>query len=66
MSWIFVALVVVADWLVINKNRNGFYIWLIVDGFFAVTNFFSSNYAESTTFFLYAIMGIYGLIHWEK
>ena len=67
MTWILVALVLYGDILIVLKNRLGFYLWIIVDGFFCLVHLFHSEggYAESAVFGLYALMGVYGLIKWK-
>ena len=66
MSWIFIVLIVLGDVLVILKNRNGFLLWAICDGFFCVNSYLNLQYPESCAFGIYAIIGIFGFFMWKK
>lgn len=66
MKWFLVLMVLVGDYLVVRKNRNGFLIWILVDGFFSFQNFFESDYVQSSIFALYALMGFYGYFAWKS
>ena len=65
MKWMFVFMVLIGDYLIVKKNRIGFMIWMIVDGYFSLSNFFDMNYAEGSIFGLYVVMGMYGLFAWK-
>ncbi len=64
MTWIMVLMVLIGDILIIEKMYHGFYIWVFVDGYFAISNFVNKDYVQGTVFLLYAIMGLYGLYQW--
>ncbi len=64
IKWIMVFFILIGDFLIIEKIREGFYLWVVVDGFFAVYNFYDKDYVQGTVFGLYAIMGLYGLYSW--
>lgn len=66
MSWLLVLMVLIGDFLIVKKNRIGFYIWIFVDGFFSFSNFLNADYIQSSIFGLYVIMGIYGLYAWKS
>ena len=66
IKWLFVAFVFLGDACIILKNRKGFIIWMICDGFFCVTSLIEKRYAESLIFGLYSILGIFGYIKWSK
>ena len=65
MKWILVFLVLIGDVLIIRKNKIGFYLWIVVDGFFAFSNCLEGDYVEASIFGIYAIMGAYGVYLWE-
>ena len=65
MRWIFVFLVLIGDFLIVKKNRIGFYLWIVVDGYFSISNVLDGDYVEASIFGIYAIMGIYGLYLWK-
>lgn len=66
MKWIFVFLVLIGDYLVVKKIRFGFYLWVLVDGYFSICHFLQNDYVEASVFGLYAIMGLYGLYLWKS
>lgn len=66
MRWMFVLMVLIGDYLVVKKNRIGFLIWIIVDGYFSLSNLFEMDYIQSSIFGMYVIMGIYGLYSWKS
>lgn len=59
-------MVLIGDYLVVKKNRIGFLIWIIVDGYFSLSNLFEMDYIQSSIFGMYVIMGIYGLYSWKS
>jgi|GEM_PF-3899740 len=65
MKWILVFSVLIADWMIIEKMREGFWLWIFVDGFFSINNFIKKDFAQSVVFAFYAFMGIYGLFCWH-
>lgn len=66
MKWAFVFLVLIGDVLVVKKNRMGFFIWILVDGFFCFTNGCQGDWPEFSIFGMYALIGIYGAIAWKE
>jgi hypothetical protein len=65
MRWIFVFLVLIGDLLIVKKNRIGFYLWIVVDGFFSFSNILEGDFVEASIFGIYAVMGFYGLYLWK-
>jgi hypothetical protein len=66
ITWAAVILVLFADYLIIKKDRVGFVLWLLCDGFFCVNSGLKGNYPESVAFGMYAIMGIFGFTNWKS
>lgn len=64
MKWILIFMILLGDWLIIEKDRDGFYCWIFADGCLAFNNFFFRDYLHGIIFALYAFMGIYGLYSW--
>ena len=59
-------MVLIGDYLIVKKNRIGFIIWIIADGYFSLSNFFDMDYVEASIFGMYVVMGIYGLYSWKS
>lgn len=66
MIWLPVLMVLIGDFLIVRKNRMGFFIWILVDGYFSFLNLLECDYVQATVFLLYVIMGGYGLHVWKK
>jgi len=66
MKWFFVFMVLIGDFLIVSKNRIGFLIWILVDGYFSFVNLIDCDYVQATVFGLYVIMGVYGFYVWKK
>jgi hypothetical protein len=66
MKWFLVLMVLIGDYLVVQKKRSGFLIWILVDGYFTFNNLFECDYAQAAVFGLYVIMGFYGLSAWKS
>ena len=65
MKWLFVALVLVGDLLVVWRSRIGFVLWVICDGYFCANSYLNDRIAESVVFFLYTIVGFIGYARWK-
>jgi hypothetical protein len=66
MKWIFVLLVVIGDVFIVCKNRIGFIIWILCDGFFCLSSLNEGRLAETLVFGMYAILGIWGYLKWKN
>ncbi|MBN2479730.1 MAG: nicotinamide mononucleotide transporter [Parachlamydiales bacterium] len=49
-----------------KRIRFGFVIWMITNAAFVVYNFHLKSYAQSTLFFVYFGLALYGWINWGK
>jgi len=66
MKWLFVISVLLGDYLIIQKNRIGFLIWILGDGFFSISSLQEGRYEESAVFAFYSILGYVGFKRWGK
>ena len=66
MKWLFVVFVILGDLMIIDKNRFGFVLWMICDGFFCINSCFEGLYPEATVFGIYAVLGILGFNKWQS
>ena len=65
IKWAMVALVIVGDLLIIQKNRGGFALWVLCDGFFCITSILEKMYPEALVFGIYAVLGLVGYQKWK-
>lgn len=63
--WIFVALGLFANLLVIKKNYKGFGIWVITNTAWMIYNIINNMWSQATLFFIYNVFAIWGLYEWK-
>lgn len=66
IKYLFVIVVIIADILIVKKNYLGFYLWILVDGFFCINSIFENRIAEAFIFGFYSIIGVYGVRSWKS
>lgn len=66
LCWIFVLIALYGTYLNSNKDRRGFYFWLVSNTAFVVINFDAGMYSQSALFAVYTWLAIRGLMNWEK
>lgn len=50
----------------IKKNRYCFYIWAVTNAAWTVIDLHAGIYAQSTLFFVYFCLAIYGIYEWRR
>lgn len=66
IMWIISGISLLGTILNANRNRLGFYAWLVTNAFWTIVDFKNGIYAQSALFFAYFILAIVGLVQWKK
>ena len=63
--YIFVILSLYANLLVIQKNYNGFAIWIVTNSAWMIYDYYIGAFSQSALFLVYNMFAVYGLISWK-
>lgn len=66
LSWILAFGSLVGGQLVINKNKIGYIIWIIVNLLWIIYFFYKEIYSSSFLFLVYMLQSLYGYIKWNR
>lgn len=66
LMWIFVALSLFGNYLVIKKNMHGFTVWIVTNIAWVTYDAYKGIYSQSILFLIYTAFAIYGLYTWNK
>lgn len=66
VMWIVSGISLLGTILNANRNRFGFYAWLVTNAFWVVVDFKAGLYSQAALFFAYFILAIVGIVQWKK
>lgn len=66
LSWVLAFGSLIGGQLVINKNKSGYVIWVIVNLLWITYFVYKDIYSSAFLFLVYMIQSIYGYIKWKR
>lgn len=66
LSWIFVALSLLGNYFVIQKNVLGQWLWAVSNIGWISFNLYNAHYPQAFLFCVYFFMCVWGIIAWSK
>lgn len=66
LLWGIVFISLCGNFLIINKNIIGFWLWVFADLFLMWYNFYINEIAQGILYLIYIIFCFYGIYHWNK
>lgn len=65
IMWIFVAISLTGNILIIKKNSYGFVMWTVSNIAWVYYDFYKEAYSQSFLFVIYTILALYGIYEWK-
>ncbi len=66
IGWIAFSLALIGAVLNARKRVEGFYFWLLSNGFFIWLNVTQRQWGETATFIMFTVVTCYGIYNWRK
>lgn len=66
ITWIVTIMALLGSYLNSNRDKRGFYIWIITNMFWCVLDYTSGLKAQSFLYLCYIMVAVKGLITWRN
>lgn len=66
ITWLITIIALIGSYLNSNRNKKGFYLWIITNTFWCILDYKTGLKAQSFLYLCYIIIALKGLITWSK